>query len=237
MKKTFIFIATAFLFALSASAQNWGSYLIGLDPGHGGSDPGASGPQAPHEAELCLRCATEIRNTLVNKLGGRVNMTRTSNVDVSLASRRDLSVSWDPWIFQSIHLNAFNGSAHGTETWYYHSTGNSNRLATKVQNQLVTQFQNVAGYATANRGVKQNGWTVITGSYNVPAALSEGLFVDYYNEWNLINDNSKNGFKGWVLGHLMGFYDHLGWSSSSLTNPSTVYKKKPQMPVSPTKRE
>ena len=85
MKRTFLIITTALTLALSANAQNWGTYLIGLDPGHGGSDPGASGPSAPHEAELALRCATDIRNTLVNKLGGRVNMTRTSNVDVSLS--------------------------------------------------------------------------------------------------------------------------------------------------------
>ena len=231
MKRTFLIITTALTLALSANAQNWSSYPIGLDPGHGGSDPGAAGPSAPHEAELALRCATDIKNTL-KKLGCTVYMTRTSNVDVSLTTRRDQSVSWDPYIFQSIHLNAFNGSAHGTETWYYWSAGNSNRLATKVQNQLVSQFKSVAGYATANRGVKQNGWTVITGSSNVPASLSEGLFVDYYNEWNLINDNNKNGFKGWVLGHLMGFYDHLGLFSSSLTNPSTVYNKTPQMTVS-----
>ena len=115
MKRTFLIIATALTLALSANAQNWSSYPIGLDPGHGGSDPGAAGPSAPHEAELALRCATEIKNTL-NKLGCTVHMTRTSNVDASLTYRRDLSVSWDPCIFQSIHLNAFNGSAHGTET-------------------------------------------------------------------------------------------------------------------------
>ena len=218
MKRTFLIITTALTLALSANAQNWSSYPIGLDPGHGGSDPGAAGPSAPHEAELALRCATDIKNTL-KKLGCTVYMTRTSNVDVSLTTRRDQSVSWDPYIFQSIHLNAFNGSAHGTETWYYWSAGNSNRLATKVQNQLVSQFKSVAGYATANRGVKQNGWTVITGSSNVPASLSEGLFVDYWNEWNIINAENKNGFLAWAMGHCMGFYDHLSLFSSSLTNP------------------
>ena len=171
MKKTVLFLATAFALAMSASAQNWGSFLIGLDPGHGGSDPGASGPSAPHEATLCLRCCNKIKSTITG-MGGRVNMTRSSNVDVSLSYRRSLSVSWDPYIFQSVHLNAFNGSAHGTETWYYWSAGNSNRLASKVQAQLVNQLKSMANYSTTNRGVKQNGWTVITGSSNVPASLS-----------------------------------------------------------------
>ncbi|MGM9832758.1 MAG: N-acetylmuramoyl-L-alanine amidase [Candidatus Limisoma sp.] len=236
MKKTFLFIATAFLFALSASAQNWSTYLIGLDPGHGGTDPGASGPSAPHEAELCLRCCNQIKTTITG-MGGRVNMTRSSNTTVSLSYRRSLSVSWDPYIFQSVHLNAFNGSAHGTETWYYWSAGNSNRLASKVQAQLVSQFSSMAGYSTTNRGVKQNGWTVITGSSSVPASLSEGLFVDYRTEWNLINNTSNNGFKAWAMGHCMGFYDHLSLFSSSLTNPkgsTTPSVPDPTMTVSTT---
>ena len=89
----------AMLIPLTASAATWNSYLIGLDPGHGGSDPGASGPSAPHEAELCLRAATEAKRIIVNTCGGRVNMTRSSNVSVSLSYRRSLSVTWDPYIF------------------------------------------------------------------------------------------------------------------------------------------
>ena len=65
MKKLyFLIIALAFAFMpaqIAFSANNWSKYLIGLDPGHGGNDPGAGGPSAPHEAELCLRCATEIK--------------------------------------------------------------------------------------------------------------------------------------------------------------------------------
>ncbi|MGM9842165.1 MAG: hypothetical protein ACI31D_08205, partial [Candidatus Limisoma sp.] len=76
-----------------------------------------------------------------------------------------------------------------------------------------------------------------TGSSSVPASLSEGLFVDYYTEWNLINSTSKNGFKAWAMGHCMGFYDHLSLFSSSLTNPkgsTTPSVPDPTMTVSTT---
>ena len=206
-------LAMAIIAPLSANA-NWGSYKIMLDPGHGGSDPGAAGPRAPHEAALALRCANSIVSWLKTN-GCPYRMTRTSDVYVTLSARRAASVSYDPYLFCSIHLNAFNGSAHGTETWYYWSGGNSHALANKVQATLVQQL------GRTNRGVKQNGWTVITGSSNVPAILTEALFVDNSTEWGMINETSKSGFKAWVNGHLYGFYDFgTGVQGKNLTpNP------------------
>lgn len=219
MKK--LSIALALLLAASATVttthaqSKWGNYLIGLDPGHGGSDPGASGPSAPHEAELALRCANSLKDQITGStLGGKVKMTRTTNTTVSLSARRSYSISWDPYIFCSIHLNAFNKTAHGTETWYYWSAGNSLKLANKVHAQLVAQL------GRTNRGVKQNGWTVITGSSNVPAILTEALFVDNPTEWGMINNTSNSGFKAWVNGHLYGFYEHLkGTLGANVVDP------------------
>ena len=215
MKKIFtvliLFALTAMFMPMSA---DWSSRPIALDPGHGGSDPGAAGPSAPHEAELALRCAQTLQGWVQGQLGGTCRMTRTSNVTVSLSARRQYSISWDPWIFCSIHLNAFNGSAHGTETWYYWSSGSSHSLANYVQSTLVQQL------GRTNRGVKQNGWTVITGTPSVPAILTEALFVDNYTEWNMINNNSKDGFKKWARGHIYGFYDYLSTQGGSFSgNP------------------
>lgn len=209
------------------AASNWSKYRIMLDPGHGGSDPGASGPSAPHEAELALRCANSLKSEITgSKLGGTLKMTRTSNTTVSLSSRRSMSVSYDPYIFCSIHLNAFNKTANGTETWYYWTTGNSQKLANKVQAQLVSQLGRV------NRGVKRNGWTVITGSASVPAILTEALFVDNSTEWGMINNTSNSGFKAWVNGHLYGFYDHLkGTLGADVIDPRTSSTPTPVVPT------
>ena len=219
----------AIIAPLSANAA-WSGYKIMLDPGHGGSDPGAAGPRAPHEAALALRCANSIVSWLKSN-GCAYRMTRSSDVYVSLSARRSASVSYDPYIFCSIHLNAFNGSAHGTETWYYWSGGNSRNLANKVQATLVQQL------GRTNRGVKQNGWTVITGSSSVPAILTEALFVDNSTEWGMINETGKSGFKAWVNGHLYGFYDFgTGVQGKSLTpNPRSGGSTTPDpTPANPT---
>lgn len=219
------------------AATKWTNYNIMIDPGHGGSDPGASGPSAPHEATLVLRCGTALKNRIVNECGGTVKMTRTTDTFVSLSSRKASSVSYDPYIFCSLHLNAFNTTAKGTETYYYWTSGNSSLLANKVQAQLIANFKTVSGFTPTNRGVKTANYTVIMGSSNVPAVLTEGLFVDNKTEWNIIKSESNDGFKKWVQGHLYGFYDRLVLLKSDLYNPSGSSSSStpdPTMTVSPT---
>lgn len=177
---------------------------IMLDPGHGGSDPGAGRSPMPYEHDLVLRCCKAMQGWLTGQglNSSTLKLTRTGNYDVSLSSRRQQSISFDPWVFCSVHLNAFNGSAHGTETWYYWAN-RSPSLAQKVQSELVNRL------GRTNRGVKQNGWTVITGASYIPAILTEGLFVDNETENNMINNNNNAGFKAWVNGHLQGFKNFM----------------------------
>ena len=240
MKKIFSIIALFVIAAIAMpteAATKWTNYKIMLDPGHGGSDPGASGPSAPHEATLVLRCGTALKNRIVNECGGTVKMTRTTDTFISLSSRKASSVSYDPYIFCSLHLNAFNTTAKGTETYYYWSTGNSSLLANKVQAQLIANFKTVSGFTPTNRGVKTANYTVIMGSSSVPAVLTEGLFVDNKTEWNIIKSESNDGFKKWVQGHLYGFYDRLVLLKSDIVDPagsSTTTTPDPTMTVSPT---
>lgn len=227
MKKIYI-ITLLLLFSLlpasSIYAVKWTAYKICIDPGHGGTDPGALGPSAPHEGELALQCGLALRDKLTS-MGAPVGMTRTANTTVSLTARKNYFLNQDPYIALSIHLNAFNTTAHGTETWYYWETGNSKSLAQKMQAALVSQLKR------ADRGVKQNGWTVITASSNIPSVLTEGLFVDNATEWGMINKTSNAGFQAWVNGHLYGCYDHLIRFNANLDNPRNTLN--PAITVTP----
>ncbi len=227
MKKIYVILVVMLLaavfFPTPAQAESWSKYRIMLDPGHGGSDPGALGPKAPNEATLVLRCGLALRDRIVNELGGTVEMTRETDEYVELSVRREKSVSYDPYIFCSIHLNsAKTNTAKGTETYYYHSTGNSKMLAEKVQPRLIEQFNTVSGYTATNRGVKYGNLAVIKGSPNVPAILTEGLFINNEAEWSILNSTSKDGFHKWVHGHLLGFYDRLVLLSSTLNKPGNA---------------
>lgn len=214
MKKSYIIGALMLAAAVAAptpSYADWNKQYVKvmIDPGHGGNDPGAGRSGYPYEAELVLRCSLAMKGWLEGQKCP-LRLTRTTNATVSLQARRSASISYDPWVFCSVHLNAANGVAHGTETWHYWG-GRSYNLAAKVQSNLVSRL------GRANRGVKQEAWTVITGASYIPAVLTEGLFVDNPTENNMINDNSKAGFKNWVNGHLQGFKDFMNSESAGIT--------------------
>ena len=228
MKKSYIIGALMLAAAVAAptpSYADWNKQYVKvmIDPGHGGNDPGAGRSGYPYEAELVLRCSLAMKGWLEGQKCP-LRLTRTTNATVSLQARRSASISYDPWVFCSVHLNAANGVAHGTETWHYWG-GRSYNLAAKVQSNLVSRL------GRANRGVKQEAWTVITGASYIPAVLTEGLFVDNPTENNMINDNSKAGFKNWVNGHLQGFKDFMNSESAGITGDANYGG--PTTPVTP----
>ena len=93
------------------------SKIIVLDPGHGGSDPGATG-NGIKEKDVNLKISLATRDALKDYEGCTVKMTRTKDVYVSLATRAAMGKG--AALFVSQHNNAFNSSAaRGFETFCY----------------------------------------------------------------------------------------------------------------------
>ncbi len=79
-----------------------------LDPGHGGSDPGAlgaAGGLGPAEAQLNLAVSQAVKYRL-EQLGAKVSLCRGDDSQVSLFERVDASTAARPDIFLSIHHNS-----------------------------------------------------------------------------------------------------------------------------------
>lgn len=144
---------------------------ICLDPGHGGSDPGATGCGL-QEAERCLTASLELKNMLV-AAGHTVYMTRTTNATVGLSARASYANSKGVTTFASIHNNAFNGSATGIETYCY-----TNNLGQKSGTQAKNiQSKMIATWPLTNRGAKEANFAVVRET-SMPATLSELAFID-----------------------------------------------------------
>lgn len=154
---------------------------IALDAGHGGIDPGASGPGGLQEKEVNLDIIRRLSELLTSS-GAQIFATRTSDIYIDLSTRRTLLNSYNPDIIVSIHANAtldHNSKASGTETWYMND--NDRNYAITIQSELV------ATIGTLNRGVKQGQYAVLRDAC-APAILVEVAFVSQEADELLLRD-------------------------------------------------
>lgn len=85
------------------------SKIIVLDPGHGGSDPGASG-NGIVEKDFALDMAKRVEKKLKDKYECTVRLTRTTDKTTSLQARCDFANRLNAACFLSIHANAGGGT-------------------------------------------------------------------------------------------------------------------------------
>ncbi|MBM7866851.1 AMIN domain-containing protein [Heliobacterium gestii] len=152
----------------TALLRHPGTPLILLDPGHGGSDPGALGPTGKREKDFTVAMALKVRDLLV-KQGVDVLLIRSADMDVSLTDRGIINNRIHPDLFFSIHANSASApEASGTETWIYGE--DSRPFAEAIQRKV----QPATG--RSDRGIKQARFYVLRTS-EVPAALLESAFI------------------------------------------------------------
>ncbi|MBP2656047.1 MAG: amiC 3 [Firmicutes bacterium] len=161
---------------------------ICLDPGHGGSDPGASGATGIKEKDNTLAISLLLRDKL-EKNGATVIMTRDCDKDVSfpnasseeeLGSRVDIANETSSDIFISIHNDAFtNSSAAGTTTYHY-GDSESSKLASYIQKCLTDEL------GTKDRGARFASFYVIRYT-DMPAILVEVAFISNPEEEMLLS--------------------------------------------------
>lgn len=102
-----------------------------LDPGHGGTELGATGPEGLLEKDATLALVKTIREALTRR-GYRVLTTRDTDASVGLDDRAAAANAAKADVFLSIHCNASRAAAaHGTEV-YYLSLDASDRAAAAV---------------------------------------------------------------------------------------------------------
>lgn len=157
-----------------------------IDPGHGGSQPGAKGYAGTLEKDITLQVSLKLRDIL-KQVGFEVVMTRETDKDVrtskqpnELQARCDVANNSNADYFVSIHCNAADTlSAHGTETWYYDKDVKSKVLANCIQSELIKQIRRT------DRGVKVGNYYV-TRYTKMPAVLVELAFISNPEEEKLL---------------------------------------------------
>ena len=206
MKKSIV-LALLLVLALSVTAFAAGGLAgkkIYVDPGHGGSDPGAVGPTGLQEKAVNLRVGTVLNNCLVEYGAATVRMSRTTDVFVGLSARAADANAWGATRFVSIHHNSSaTASVNGTET-YCHSTlsgTNDYDMRNKIHAQLL------AWGGLTNRGALTADFAVLRET-NMAAVLTEASFISNPSEETRLRDTNYTWREGYYI--YKGICDHFG---------------------------
>ena len=166
---------------------------IVLDPGHGGSDPGAIGPTGLQEKQVTLPIAEYLKSILEAK-GAKVILTRTTDVDVygphasgvdELQARVNVANGNQADAFISIHINSFsNPNVGGIATYYFDGSDQSKKLASSVQGQIAEH----SGF-NGDRGIQPGNLYVLRHSF-MPSILVELGFISNPKEEGHLKETS-----------------------------------------------
>jgi N-acetylmuramoyl-L-alanine amidase len=104
--------------------------VIAIDAGHGGEDPGASGPGGAREKDVVLAIAREIQALFQREPGFRAELIRTGDYYLSLRKRREMAHELQADLLVSIHADAFKSpKAKGSSVYALSQRGASSTFA------------------------------------------------------------------------------------------------------------
>ncbi|MCP1726208.1 N-acetylmuramoyl-L-alanine amidase [Natronospira proteinivora] len=104
--------------------------VIAIDPGHGGEDPGAIGPQGTREKDVVMQIARRLERLLEEEPGMEPFMIRTGDYFVSLRDRVQRARDAEADLFVSIHADAFKDPrARGASVYTLSEQGASHEAA------------------------------------------------------------------------------------------------------------
>ena len=113
-----------------AKQQKQRDLIVAIDAGHGGEDPGASGPGKVREKRVVYAIAKKLAANFNQAKGYKAVMVRSGDYYVGLSKRRDIARKKNADLFISIHADAFTSpKAHGASVYALSSKGSTSSEA------------------------------------------------------------------------------------------------------------
>lgn len=125
-------------------------WVVVIDPGHGGVDPGSIGPRGTREKDVALGIARELAAALRNNGSIDVVLTRNTDTLIALADRPRIANLANGDLFISIHANAHKHrrSVSGFETYFL-------AVAQTEDAARVAQMENAAARYETGKSAKE----------------------------------------------------------------------------------
>ena len=118
-KQIKLILIFSFLFGIftADSQNNTKPFVVVLDAGHGGKDPGRPTDFGYKEKDIALKMVLKIGENLKKYKNIKVIYTRKTDIFLELRQRAAIANKADADLFVSIHCNAHSSNAYGTETY------------------------------------------------------------------------------------------------------------------------
>ncbi len=108
-------------------------FVVAIDPGHGGEDPGAVGPKRTFEKHVVLQISKELKRQIDSVPGMMAELTRKGDYYIPLRKRIELAAANGSDLFISIHADAFTRrSAAGISVFRLSQRGASSEQARRL---------------------------------------------------------------------------------------------------------
>ena len=192
-------LAILLLLGVSAGAAD-NRYLVCLDPGHGGSDPGAV-RGALVEKELNLDIAIRVRS-LLDSTAYAVTLTRSDNSTMlGNSARAQICNASSAQLVLSIHLNA-STDATVDYAWFFYGKPQKDKAfaATMDANYKIL---NASGSGPLPHKAITNFANGTLLKSNAPAALAEGLFMSNTQEQALLASTDASSRRQQIAAQLV----------------------------------
>ena len=190
-----------------------------LDPGHGGSDPGAV-RNGLREKDLTLAIAKRIEKILKKDYEGvQVKLSRTTDKFVTLSQRAKMANDWKANLFVSIHINAGGGT--GYEDFIYNHLSNSSKTS-KRRDSFHSEVVKEQSF-WRNRGKKKANFAVLRLT-NMSGILTENGFIDTKSDADKLKLNKY--LDRIAKSHVDGIVKALGLKRKNSNSTKTSSKPK-----------
>lgn len=161
-----------------------------IDPGHGGNDSGAIGPQGK-ESAYTLDTAQRLREKLVNA-GFKVLLTREDDRFLPLQERADFAAAQPEAILISLHFHSGPSSQQGIQTFFPEenpdASGQAENSATSghfsacVALAAAVHANCLYKLRSTDGGIRAAKFSMISGQTNTPAILIDGGYLSHPEE-------------------------------------------------------
>ncbi len=199
----FIILSSLFFNAVPLFSQQK-TFTVVLDAGHGGKDPGKVGYRKYKEKDIALNIVLGVGEILEKEKNIKVIYTRKTDVFVDLWERGRIANRADADLFVSVHCNAHNSQASGSETWILGLHANARNFeVAKAENEVILLEEN---YEEKYKGFNPNSPESVIGlTLEQEENLDKSIALASFVQQNFTSDlkRTNRGVKqaGFVVLH------------------------------------